>query len=269
MMSQDYVRIDKNDSISKLIGQLKRRKEKSAVVLDGKNYVGIINKRLLIRTKLNPAQMKVKRVIEKVPVLKGDEDIPKVAKLMYTADSHILPVVAGRMVVGVIKSIDLINLIKKNKKLSRIKADRVMNRKRLMTIKENDRLGKAIEIMQEQKVNRVPIVDEKGELVNIISVADFMFNYILHQQEKAETGVGQRKVKSKGFKQRVELNAFPIKGIASINIVDVSTDTSVSRIIDLMKEYNISSVVLTKERKPVGIVTKRDLLKLLIKAVTF
>ena len=53
LISKDYVKVDQNDTISKLIGQLKRKKEKSAVVLSGNNYVGVINKRLLIKTKLD------------------------------------------------------------------------------------------------------------------------------------------------------------------------------------------------------------------------
>ncbi|MBW2977335.1 CBS domain-containing protein [Candidatus Woesearchaeota archaeon] len=269
LISKDYVEVDQNDTISKLIGALKRKNEKSAVILDKKKYIGVINKRLLIKTKLDPSKMKVKKIIEKVPVLKGDEDVPKIAKLMYTADTHILPIVEKGMVEGVVKLIDLLDLIKENKKLSRIKASQVMGTKKLITVKETDRLGKAIEIMKEAKVNRIPVVDEKRELVNIVSVADFMFNYLLHQQGRAETGIGRRKVKSKGFGQRIDFNAFPIKAIASIRRVNATPDSTVSRIIDLMKEFNISSIVLVEDKKPVGIVAKRDLLKLLIKAVTF
>ena len=270
LISKDYVKVDQNDTISHLIGALKRKKEKSAVVLYGDKYVGVINKRLLIKTKLDPSKMKVKRVIEKVPVLKGDESVQKTARLMYTADSHILPIINKGVVEGVVKSIDLIDLIKKDKKLSNIKAKDVMGTKKLMTIKENDRLGKAIEIMKEAKINRIPVVDEKGDLSKIASMADIMFNYLLQQQSKSETrGIGRNKTKTRAYRARIEIDAFPIKNIASTTIIDVKPEAPVSRIIDLMKTNNISSIVLTKDNKPVGIVAKRDLLKLLIKSVTF
>lgn len=269
LISKDYVKVDQNDTISKLIGALKRKNEKSAVVLNGDKYTGVINKRLLIKTKLDPSVMKVKRIIEKVPVLNGDESVQKTARLMYAADSHILPVVQKDMILGVIKSIDLIDLIRKDKVLSNKKAKDVMGTKKLITVKEDDRLGKAIEIMKEQKVNRIPVVDADGNLMNVVSVADFMFNYLIKQQGKSDTGTGIKKVKTRGFKEKIDLNGFPIQSIGSIDAVDAKPENSVSNIIEIMKENNISSVVLTENKRIKGIITKRDLLKLLIKSVTF
>jgi len=270
LISQDYVKVDQNEHISKLIGKLKLKKEKAAVVFDDKRFVGISTKRLLIKTKQDPAEMKVKRVIAKVPVLKGDETIPKTAKLMYTADSHILPVIEKGVFLGVIKLISLIDLIKKNKKLSNIKASKVMSTKTLITVNENDRLGKAIEIFKENKIDRIPIVDKKGELINIASMTDIMFNFILQQQRKTEArGIGRNKTKTRAFRDRIEADAFPIKNFATPIIIDAKPEDSVSKIIDLMKEFEISSIVLIKDKKPVGIITERNLLKLLIKAVTF
>ena len=270
LISTDYVKVDQNDTISHLIGALRRNKEKSAVVLDKGKYIGVVNKRLLIKTKLDPAKMKVKKVIEKVPVLKGDESVQKTARLMYAADSQILPVVNKGVIEGVVKSIDLIDLIRKDKKLSNLKAKDIMGTKKLMTIKEEDRLGKAIEIMKESKINRIPVVDEKGNLSKIASMADIMFNYLLQQQSKSETrGIGRDSTRTRAYRERIEIDSYPIKNIASTTIVDIKPESHVSEVIDLMKEFNISSVVLVEGRKPVGVVAKRDILKLLIKSATF
>jgi CBS domain-containing protein len=270
MMSKDYIKADKNETISGLIGKLKLKKAKTAVVFDNHRFVGLTNKNLLIKTKLNPSQMKVQRIIEKVPVLKGDETEYRIARLMYGADAHLLPVIEKGILLGVVKSIDLINLIKENKKFSRMKAGEVMGRKSLITIKENDRLGKAIEIMKENKIDRIPVIDNKGEVVSIASMTDIMFDYILQLQSKSEArGIGRDKFKTRAFKDRFEMDGFPIKNIASQTIVDAGPEDPVSRIIDLMREFDISSIILTKEKKPVGIITIRDIIKLLIKRVTF
>ena len=139
-----------------------------------------------------------------------------------------------------------------------------------MTVNENDRVGKAIEIFKENKIDRIPIVDKKGELINIASMTDIMFNFILQQQRKTEArGIGRNKPKTRAFRDRFEADAFPIKNFATPIMIDAKPEDSVSKIIDLMKEFEISSIVLIKDKKPVGIITERNLLKLLIKAVTF
>jgi CBS domain-containing protein len=264
IITTDYAKIDKNAAISELIGELIRTKQKAAVVFDKNKYIGITTKRLLLKTKIDPAKLKVNKVIEKVPTLTGKEDLTEAARLLYTADAPILPIIEKGQVIGIIKSIDVINNLpqeEKNKKVNQIMTLTPI------TIKENDRTGKAIEIMRENKVSRIPIVDDKGDLLSITSITDFIEKHHIMLQGKAEQGVKSTGAAgSTGFSgEHKDMHAFPIKNITSPITITGKESDSVSNVINTMNEFNISSLVIVKENKPVGIVTIRDLLKLFIK----
>ena len=93
LLVTDYVTIDANDHMSTLIGKLKMHGAHSAVVFDGKKYLGMIDKRLWVRTKMNSSEAKVKHYVVKVPTLSKGTTLKETARLMYTSDSHTLPVV--------------------------------------------------------------------------------------------------------------------------------------------------------------------------------
>jgi len=273
VLSKDYISIDKNETVSRLIGCLIIKNQRAAVVFDNKKYFGITTKRLLLKTKFDPAKLKVAKVTAKAPALTGEEDISEAARLLYTSDSPILPIIAKKGVIGIVRNIDLINQLK-NTKLKNKKIKELMSLKPI-TVKENDRTGKAIEIMREKKVSRLPIVDNKGELFSITSVTDILQQYHLRQQGKSERG--SRDASNNFFKQgkgfagtRTDLHAYPIKNLTSPITITGKESDSVSNVINKMNEFNISSLVIIKDKKPVGIVTVRDLLKLFMKEkITF
>ena len=273
LIKKRFLTIDKNESVSKLIGDFIRTGQKTALVYDKKRYIGVSDKNLLLRTKLNPAQMKISKCIKKVPALTGKEDNAEVARLLFTAETRLLPVIDKGKVVGVIRTIDLINEL--GKEDLRKKISEVMTIQPIV-IGENDRVGKAIEIMKEEKVSRIPIVDKKRELLGITSFTDVLSQYLVRQQGKGETR-GRGGLTRKGSStirsyeaEKMDLHAYPIKNLTSNTIITASPDDKVSKIIDLMNKYNISSIVLVEGRSPVGIITARDLLKLFLKdQVTF
>ncbi|MBW2966758.1 CBS domain-containing protein, partial [Candidatus Woesearchaeota archaeon] len=191
----------------------------------------------------------------------------------YTADSSILPIIAKKQVIGVVRNIDIVNQLK-NTKIKNKKINEIMTL-RPITIKENDRTGKAIEIIREKKVSRLPIVDDKGELLSVTSVTDILQLHHVRQQGSSERG--SRDTANPFFKQgkgfdgdRVDLHSYPIKNLTSPITITGNENDSVSTILDEMNEYEISSLVIVKDKKPIGIVTIRDLLKLFMKEkITF
>ena len=52
-----------------------------------------------------------------------------------------------------------------------------------------------------------------------------------------------------------------IKNIMSVDLIHVDVDTLVDEIVHTMQDRKISSVIITKENKPLGIITERDIVK--------
>ena len=273
LMSREFLKLSKDDSVSKFFGMVERAKrypEAEALVFEGKKFIGIASKKWMLKTKIDPSKMKVRHIVHSVPKLKGDEPVAEVARLLYTADVHILPVMKRGIVQGVVRSLDVIKVLKKMPRFARLKASTIMSTE-LHTIHAKDRVGKALEMMREERIHHIPIVDSKGELLDLVSFTDFMQFYLIKMQGSGEYGhrgsaIHQKSdMRTKAAEaEKCDMHGFLSMNITSPILITASPDDSVSRIIDLMEEFRISNIVLVRKRKPVGIVTIRDLLKLFL-----
>ncbi len=264
-----FVGLDRSASISELIGGLKAMHDKNAVVFDSGKYIGVTSRKFLLKTKLDPSESKVYKVVKHVPVLLGDEDIKEISRLMFAADVYILPLIKDDKVKGVVDMRDIIRQLKntedKNKQVRDIMTPEPI------VLHEDDRLGKAVQVMRENGVDRLPIVDDSGKLMSIITFTDLVEKYILRQQGKTEGGEregvsGKSKNDSKAFDgEKTDMIGMPVSAFESSVIVTASKLDVVDTIIDKMSKYDISSIILVENDRPVGIVTARDLLKLFLK----
>jgi CBS domain-containing protein len=103
------------------------------------------------------------------------DTVSRVAKLMKTEDVGSVPVCEGRhsrKLVGIVTDRDLtIHVVAEGRDPNSVTAREVMTRNPLTCSPEDD-LEKAVRSMQTEQVRRIPIVDETGALVGIISQAD-------------------------------------------------------------------------------------------------
>ena len=269
LIKKRYLAVDKSDSVSRLIGQLRLHDAKAALVFDRKRFLGVADTHLLVRTKLDPARMRVGKIVKRVPTLHGEESIEETARLLFTAEVRCLPVIENGMVTGVVRSMDLIKELQKTDDATRALSE-IMTLKPI-TVEEDDVVGTAISIMRENHISRVPIVDENGNLVNIAALTDLLMEFILFQQSKTErrgrgtlTQFGPRTIRA--FRQdKTDYNRFPIKNISTSFMITAAPGDSLGRTINKMERFDISSIVVVEGKKPVGIVTTRDMLKLFLK----
>src|SRR5574341_434691 len=120
LMRKDYVSVDVKDTVSELLGALKKAKEHCALVFDGKKYLGTVAKRFLLSSRIDPSTMKVGNITKKrskskteffVPELDPDTDIKEICKLMSGSDSHVLPVLEKGKVIGIVQASDVVHEI--------------------------------------------------------------------------------------------------------------------------------------------------------------
>ncbi len=94
-----------------------------------------------------------------------------VAALMRDGDMGAMPVVEGEKLVGIVTDRDIVvRAIAAGKDVSTQIGD-VMTSE-IFSVKEDDFVFEAIRLMGDRQVRRVPIINEKGELVGIIAMAD-------------------------------------------------------------------------------------------------
>lgn len=122
--------------------------------------------------------MLVKDVMSKDLVVCTPQDsVVKAAKLMKAADVGAIPVVEDRSdsrLIGIVTDRDIaIQIVAEGRNPTQVKVDEVMSRD-LATVKPDDELERAAEVMQARQVRRVPVVDENGVLIGMIAQADIV-----------------------------------------------------------------------------------------------
>jgi CBS domain-containing protein len=117
--------------------------------------------------------MKVKDVMTKEVRTCGlDSDLSVVARAMWMRDCGVIPVIDDGLVIGVITDRDIcIAAGSKNREPSKITVSEVMARKLYSCSPEAD-IRKALEIMRQKQVRRLPVIDATGELRGILSLND-------------------------------------------------------------------------------------------------
>jgi CBS domain-containing protein len=136
---------------------------------------------------------KAKDVMTKNPqVVAADASVQEAARLMKSEDTGVLPVVESqgtRRVVGVITDRDIAIRVVAEGRASATVRDAMSTGVR--TCKENDSINDVMKVMASEQVRRVPIVDDRGELVGIVSQADIVLEADDKRAEKTVEQISQ------------------------------------------------------------------------------
>ena len=94
------------------------------------------------------------------------------ARIMKDADTGIVPVVEGDRLVGTITDRDIaIRVVAEGKDPQATKVDEVASRE-IVTVDPEQDLDEALRLMAQHQVRRLPVVEEDGRPVGILSQAD-------------------------------------------------------------------------------------------------
>lgn len=108
-----------------------------------------------------------------------DTPLPEVARLMRDGDCGALPVVDqgnGGRVIGMITDRDVtIRLVAKGRNPLELGAASCMSTP-VVTVRADETLGNCCRMMEQRKVRRMPVVDDSGRCIGIVSQADIARN---------------------------------------------------------------------------------------------
>ncbi len=167
------------------------------------------------------------------------DTISDVQKLMVKNNiNRIMVATSVNKPVGIITQKDVVSFLlldKTRRGIEEIKAEEVMS-KNLITIKPTNLISDAAKIMVHKKISSLPVVDNEGQLIGIVTKSD-VNTYFAYKG-------------SNEYKVHQFMTPKPVT-------VKPSQPTFVA--VYLMDENNISRVVVVdKDKKPVGIITLSD-----------
>jgi CBS domain-containing protein len=120
--------------------------------------------------------MKAREIMTKDPrVVTPDTSVQEAARMMKSEDTGVLPVVeasSSRRLVGVLTDRDIAIRVVAEGRNGAVVRD-VMSAS-VRTCRENDNVEDVMRVMADEQVRRIPIVDEAGVVVGIVSQADLV-----------------------------------------------------------------------------------------------
>jgi CBS domain-containing protein len=117
--------------------------------------------------------MFVKDVMTIAPVCcKPEDSVDRVARLMLEHDCGVIPVCAGRKVVGVITDRDITcRVVARGDAPATVPVSRVMT-KPVHTVREDQDVEEAVQLMEAAQVRRLPVLNAAGDIAGIVAPSD-------------------------------------------------------------------------------------------------
>jgi CBS domain-containing protein len=114
--------------------------------------------------------MLIRELMKRPFVIEKDVSLAEAARVMSEKNIGSLLFTSGTKIKGILTERDLLRNFGKNEKVSEAMTTKVI------TITSDEPLDRAMEIMRENKIKRLPVVDA-GKLVGIITLTDLAANF--------------------------------------------------------------------------------------------
>jgi CBS domain-containing protein len=139
-----------------------------------------------------------------------------------------------------------------------------MMTKNPFSIEQDTPVGTAIDFMVERKIRHLPVVDERGAVVGVVTDRDLRNAALAPAVEQYLSKAARRRLRGIG----ATLESLRVRDIMTCNPITTRPDVPVSQAAALMLEKRIGSLPVIEDGKLIGIVTDRDAVRALAAQVT-
>ncbi|MEM3396858.1 MAG: CBS domain-containing protein [Thermoplasmata archaeon] len=147
-------------------------------------------------------------------------------------------------------------------------------RKRVITLPANATIKDAVDTLARHNISGAPVVDEKGNLVGIISETDIFeklrtefreLRLVFPNLPLISVSFVEIPKEKKAREIYEELVNTKVSEIMTKDVVTASPDDDVGQVIQLMVKHKVNRIPIITDHKIKGIITRGDILKALSK----
>ncbi|MCF2241909.1 CBS domain-containing protein, partial [Halobacterium salinarum] len=251
--ANDYVEVDAEQRLGKVRSLFERENPKGVIVTEAGAYDGVITERQLIQSHIGD-DTRVAAMVTDAPKVSRTEDVRETARMLVEGGTKIAPVFEAGSLWGVITEDAILDAVLANLDALDV---RDIYTEHVVTVDEDDSMGRVINLLREHGISRLPVVDDAGLLSGIVTRYDIV-DFVVRDTEK--TTVGDR---SGEIERLLDL---PVSDEMTSPVKTASFDDSVRDAVDDMLAHDYSGVIVTPdddERAVGGILTKTDVLRAL------
>ncbi|MBI9049705.1 MAG: CBS domain-containing protein [Anaerolineaceae bacterium] len=119
----------------------------------------------------------------------------------------------------------------------------------VITISPKTSLDEALSIMTKEHIRRLPVVNEAGTLIGIVTELELM-----KASPSGATTLSVWEIKSL-------LSAYPVEKIMTTSVVTVTEDTPIEEAARIMADNEIGGIPVVRKSEVVGFITETDIFK--------
>lgn len=134
-----------------------------------------------------------------------------------------------------------------------------------ITVGESTSLEDVARLMLDKGIGCVPVVNDEGRISGIVTESSFTAKSkgIPFSTFRAPQLLGRWLSDTSVANIYAESRQTPVSEIMTRNVVTIEEDESVNRAVELMLEYDINRVPVVRDGRPIGIIARHDLLRLM------
>lgn len=256
---EEFVEVEADTRVAKIRSIFDRENPKGIVVMDDGDYIGVMGEKQLIQSHIED-DTKAAAIVTSArsggspPRVSRHDDVREVCRMLVEGDVKIAPVYEGDNLWGVIAADDILQAVQKNLEAITV---RDIASSSVVTIEEDEHVGKAINRLRENSISRLPVLNESGELTGILTtndIVDFVVRDEHRQGSQDRSGEVDRMLD------------LPIYDLMTSPVLTLTPGETVDDAVSTMFENNVSGLVVTSTAggaNVVGVLTKTDVLRAL------
>lgn len=254
--TEKQVMIDYEETVKKAASKMIMEKKRVALVMDGKEFTGILVAKDLVKKKIdNPDKMKIKPFIRKITPIPPETPIPDMLNSMLINDYKAMPVRNSKGNVSLLTRLDILKMVKENPVFKDTKAMDAMNFP--YSVSGSDSLTTARSLIRNLNLSRLPVLGKENRLEGLVDTLDLLKGIItIRRSSRGEL-----------YGEGIKTDKINIKSLMNKTPPKTDPNDNLRKVINTMIRQNTPTVMVMEGDKVRGIITPGDILKLIGKEV--
>ncbi|WP_292467008.1 CBS domain-containing protein [Methanolobus sp.] len=252
IMTTDLVCIKEHDVMTYARKLLRDNHLHSLPVLDDKGrVVGMLDDQDVLRLHSNKSEVTVSGYAREFPLITPDMEVRDAVKALIGAQQHRAPVMKSstdKTLVGILSDTNLLRHVRLTK-LPPKTVGEIMNTK-VKTAYPDDSIAKIWGNMLEWDYTGIPVVSHDDEVMGIITRSDII-----------KVGFSRVVTRSGDFHDSGSGKTPKVEKLMSTPLYSINSDTTISKAIESIIQYDVGRICVTDNKKLIGIVDRFSLLK--------
>lgn len=246
IMMRRVITLNPDDTVAKALNLMYDNNIHQIPAADrNSRYIGMVFAKQFLGVNALP-NSKIKSYITNTPTLSRDDTIEKSARLILISGNRALPVVENGRLTSIVSETDIML----TSDFGHAVVDQVMSG--AIVIEEDSILGNALSKMRRYNISRLPIINRTGLLIGTINALDIA---------KIVSTPRERAGKSPGIGTMATVRNVKVRDIMR-RAIPIERGTRINNVLEHFRRNE--EIVIVGDRRPIGVVTPKDLLELIL-----